>query len=351
MNKKEVLEIKKRFKKDETTISRVCGCYVNGEKSIVSTFNQNFLTLAEEDFFKYLDILKKSLSGNIGNNLFNIKLSDDVNKNGSNLHDLMALRDSDLKNDDILTSFYEKIIDNYAHSGNYLILLFVDNYDVIKKTSDNQKLDESEEVFKYIICAVCPVDLSKPALGYKEQENKITSRTRDWVVGMPESAFMFPAFNGRSTDLHAALFYSKKPTDIHTEFVTRLLSDSNVISLDRKHDNFVCGIQNAVKDEDTAEALLDIYSDISEKAAKNSMGLDDYTLSPDELKDVLVKHDIPSYAADEIIDVCVISSDAAVIKAVDVVDEKFLKKNELHLAYKKLLKENEQLKRELESLR
>lgn len=124
-----------------------------------------------------------------------------------------------------------------------------------------------------------------------------------------------------------------------------------MISLDRKHDNFVCGIQNAVKDEDTAEALLDIYSDISDKAAKNSMGLDDYTLSPDELKDVLVKHDIPSYAADEIIDVCVISSDAAVIKAVDVVDEKFLKKNELYLAYKKLLKENEQLKRELESLR
>ena len=66
---------------------------------------------------------------------------------------------------------------------------------------------------------------------------------------------------------------------------------------------------------------------------------------------MLVKHDIPSYAADEIIDVCVISSGAAVIKAVDVVDEKFLKKNELYLAYKKLLKENEQLKRELESLR
>jgi hypothetical protein len=219
MDKRGILELKKRFKKDATTVSRVCGCYVDADKNIVSTFNKNFLNLPDEDLFIYLDILKKSLGGKFGNNLFDIEFSTESEKHGGNQQILMAIRDSDLKNDDMLTSFYEHIIDVYYHVGNYLILLFIDNYDVMTKTSDNQKLGESEEVYKYIICSVCPVDLSKPALGYKEKENIIASRTRDWVVGSPESAFLFPAFNDRSTDIHSALFYTKKSADKHAEFI------------------------------------------------------------------------------------------------------------------------------------
>ncbi|KOF57622.1 hypothetical protein AGR56_15030 [Clostridium sp. DMHC 10] len=49
-----------------------------------------------------------------------------------------------------------------------------DAYDVMKKTTDNSKLDESEEVYEYILCAICPVSLAKPALGYLEDENRQT---------------------------------------------------------------------------------------------------------------------------------------------------------------------------------
>lgn len=347
MNKREILELKKRFKKDDTTVSRVCGCYVDGEKNIVSTFNENFLALTEEDFFKYLDILKKSLSGKLGNNLFNIELSSEIEKDSGHKRVLMALRDSNLKNDDMLMTFYEHIIDIYCHAGNYLILLFVDNYDVMKKTSDNQKLDESEEVFKYIICAICPVDLSKPALGYKEKENKISSRDRDWVVGAPESAFMYPAFNDRSTDIDGALFYTKKSTDIHYEFITDLLGDYKVISLDQKRDHFMQGVSSYIDDDVAGETLLDIYSEILDNAHKEEKDLDDYKLSTDELKKVLTHHNISGYDADSIIDVCRNDSDNDKIKAEDIVDDKFFKKNELYIAYKKLQAENEQLKEKL----
>lgn len=122
----------------------------------------------------------------------------------------MALRDSDLADEDMLTAYYEHVIDTYDHTGNYFIVLFLDNYDVMTKTEDKKNLDESEETFKYLICTVCPVDLSKAALGYNETMNQIKSRERDWVVGAPESAFMFPAFNDRSTDIHSALFIQRK---------------------------------------------------------------------------------------------------------------------------------------------
>ena len=74
----------------------------------------------------------------------------------------MAIKSSQLKNEEMLESFYDMVIENYEHTGNYLILLFHDVYDVMTKTTDNNKLDESEEIFEYIICSICPVALSKP---------------------------------------------------------------------------------------------------------------------------------------------------------------------------------------------
>lgn len=82
-----------------------------------------------------------------------------------------------------MDAFYDLVIDSYDYVGNYLILVFHDAYDVMTKTSDNNKLDESEEVYEYLLCAICPVNLTKPGLGYREDENRIGPRIRDWVVG------------------------------------------------------------------------------------------------------------------------------------------------------------------------
>ena len=94
----------------------------------------------------------------------------------------MKLKNSQLKDDLLLDDFYNSIINNYDYEGNFLILIFHDAYDIITKTKDNAKLDESEEVYEYILCAICPVELSKAGLRYFEEENSIKSRTRDWVV-------------------------------------------------------------------------------------------------------------------------------------------------------------------------
>ena len=350
MNKSEILEIKKRFKKDKTTISRVCGCYVDGEKNIISRHNNMFLNLNDEDFFKYLEIAKKSLSGKLGNNLYNIEFSREAEEKGGCQQNLMALRDSDLQNEDMLTAYYEKIIDIYCHTGNYLILLFLDNYDVISKTSDKMNLDESEEVFKYIICAICPVELSKAALGYKEDEHKITSRIRDWVVNAPETAFMFPAFNDRSTDIHSSLFYTKKTSDIHTEVIEELLGGQTVVSYDEKRETFQASIEKYnTCDLDLSDCLLNVYSDIKNKMQESGCNSDEYKLSDAELKKTLVDCNIVSDDADKIVEEYKKLCDINEIVAADIVDDKVLKKNELYIAYKELLAENEKLREQLAS--
>lgn len=218
MNKKDILELKRRLKKGECTFTKMRGCYVDSHKEIIVNINETFLNLADDEFFKYLDIAKKVLSGTVGNNLLELGFEPGEELSGGKQNFLLGLRDSELKNDALADRLFELIIDNYDYGGNYLILLFNDAYDVIVKTNDNNKLDESEEVYKYIICAICPVELTKAALGYREDEHRIGSRIRDWVVSMPENGFVFPAFTDRSSDIHSLMFYTKTPKEPKTDF-------------------------------------------------------------------------------------------------------------------------------------
>ena len=69
MNKKDILEIKRRFRKEDATFSRLVGCYVDCNRNKICKFGSSFLNLEEEEFYKYLEIANKSLSGILGNNL------------------------------------------------------------------------------------------------------------------------------------------------------------------------------------------------------------------------------------------------------------------------------------------
>lgn len=265
MNKKDILEIKRRFKKEACTFTRMCGCYVDADHNKITKIGETFLNLEDEEFYKYLEIAKKVLSGTIGNNLLELEFPLAEETDGGRQQFLMGLRESKLKNDDLLDTFYDMIIDSYDYVGNYLILIFHDAYDVMTKTSDNGKLDESEEVYEYLLCAICPVNLTKPGLGYREDENRIGPRIRDWVVGAPDTGFVFPAFTDRSTDIHSVMFYTRDTKTPHAEFMEAGLGCGAKFTATEKKITF----QNMVKDvigEDDEECdamFLDIQGNLN----------------------------------------------------------------------------------------
>lgn len=263
MDNKDVLELKRRFKKEACTFTRMCGCYVSVDKEKITKISETFLNLEDEEFYKYLEIAKKTLSGKIGNNLVELNFPNEEEKAGGRQQFLMGLRDCKLKNDDLLDTFYDMVIDNYDRVGNYLILIFHDAYDVMTKTSDNSKLDESEEVYEYLLCAICPVELTKPALGYREAENRIGARIRDWVVGMPETGFVFPAFTERSTDIHSVMFYTKNTVNPHVEFEESVLGCMEHMTSDQKKVEFAQIVKDVVGDDDDEETIQ-IYNEVQD---------------------------------------------------------------------------------------
>ena len=283
MNKKEVLELKRRFKKEAATFTRVCGCYVDGNHNKVCKFGNTFLNLEEDEFYKYLEIANKALSGTIGNNLLELKFPIEEEEVGGRQHILMALRASKLEDENLLDTFYDLVIDTYDHAGNYLIVLFHDAYDVMSRTSDNNNLDESEEVYEYLICAICPVDLSKPGLGFLEDEHRIGPRVRDWVVGAVDTAFLFPAFNDRSTDIHSTLFYTKNTKEPHSEFMANGLGCGIERTATEQKMAFHSIVRNVLgaEDEHTDDVLLDLQQNLSDM-------IDEYAETHDDDEDVFL---------------------------------------------------------------
>lgn len=283
MNKKEVLELKRRFKKEAATFTRVCGCYVDGNHNKVCKFGNTFLNLEEDEFYKYLEIANKALSGTIGNNLLELKFPIEEEEVGGRQHILMALRASKLEDENLLDTFYDLVIDTYDHAGNYLIVLFHDAYDVMSRTSDNNNLDESEEVYEYLICAICPVDLSKPGLGFLEEEHRIGPRVRDWVVGAVDTAFLFPAFNDRSTDIHSTLFYTKNTKEPHSEFMANGLGCGIERTVTEQKMAFHSIVRNVLgaEDEHTDDVLLDLQQNLSDM-------IDEYAETHDDDEDVFL---------------------------------------------------------------
>ena len=294
MTKKDILELKRRLSKNGCTFTRVCGCYVDADHNKVTKISETFLNLEDEEFYKYLDIAKKVFSGTIGNNILELDFPLSEEAAGGRQQFLMGLRESRLKSEELMDAFYDHVIENYDYVGNYLILIFHDAYDVITKTSDNNKLDESEEVYEYLLCAICPVNLTKPGLGYLADGNRIGPRVRDWVVGVPDTGFVFPAFTNRSSDIHSVMFYTRDTKTPHSEFMENGLGCNPRLTATEKKLTFQEIVRDVIgEDDDESDALyMDIHENIYDRIdvpAEENVEPIPVIMTPDTIQEVLTE--------------------------------------------------------------
>jgi len=290
MIKQEISEIKKLFTERNCSITRICGCYVDGEKNKKTELKQAFLALPEEEMFKYFEILHKSLSGTIGKNLLNLEFPLESESEGGTQEFLLRLRDSKLRDDALLEQFYDRIIESYEYVGNYLILLIHDAYDVPGRTKDGAEMeDASDEVYEYILACICPVDLSKTGLSYNAEENTFQNRLRDWVVGMPDTAFLFPAFNDRSADIHSTLYYSKNAADLKDDFIDKVLGCSIPLPADCQKEAFQALVEEVLGDNCSVEAIKNIHEELTEIVQEHKEAPDPVVLDKNKVETIFAK--------------------------------------------------------------
>lgn len=288
MNKKEVSEIKKLYTPANCAISRICGCYVDADKNKRTELKEAFLSLPEEEAFKYFTIFKGGLAGTIGKNLVNMEFPLHTEEEGGTQNFLLKLKDSQLKDDALIEEFYDKVIENYEYGENYYIILIHCAYDIPAKSTDGSEMfDASDYVYEFIQCTICPVKLSKAGLCYNSEANVIENRNRDWIVEAPETGFLFPAFNDRNTDIHSLLYYSKNPEQMPEQLINEVLGCELPMTAKSQKETFQAIVEETLGDNCDFETVMSIHENLNELLEETKDEPAPLTLDKNQVKRIL----------------------------------------------------------------
>lgn len=264
MTEKEIREIRRRFRQNKSNIVSIRGCIVDNEKNIKSYIYQSMINSISDDCDKLLSVMKKVLSGGLGTNLVDLeyKASEIIESEEHQL--LMKLRDSSLKDDDLLNSFYSKIIESVHFDGSYAILFASDNYDVFSYTESGDREEDSSSVFSYIVCAVCPIKQSKSGLYFSDFDNSFRSVEERMILGNPELGFMFPSFDDRSSNIYKAQLYTKNVADIHPQFIKNIFNVEIPMASTEQKDNFENCLTETLAEECNFNVVRAVHDQVTE---------------------------------------------------------------------------------------
>ena len=202
INREDMLELTRRMTPSRTSFTRVAGGYMEPDGEIDESFNVNFLNLSAAEKEKNLAIAKAVPFAATNVNLRSYAFGDGAEQRKMRQL-LYGMRECGLKNDALMETFYEIVGEQYQAMGDYAVYVFHDRYDIPAKGKDHVRQGESEEMFEYLICAICPV-------------------SGDYEPGEPECGFLFPAFMDGAAALNYVDVYQKDQAHPHTELLKML---------------------------------------------------------------------------------------------------------------------------------
>ena len=159
--------------------------------------------------------------------------------------------------------------------GNYVILLISDTYDIPFKTSDESSRGlDSTEVFSYILGAVCPVKESKSELGYVAEEKEFHTVITPQIIANPETGFMFPAFDDRSTNIYNALFYLKNTAIVQDKLIDVLFKTEPPMSVPEQKETFTNALTETLENCCSFDVVQSMHEQIRERITQHKESKD-----------------------------------------------------------------------------
>ena len=301
MNEKEIAEIRRRFNPQKTNITSAHGCCVNEKREITAEFSQTLANLTPDETEGLLTLLKKLLSGSADRNLLDIEFSNEQVLGGAEHKRLLKLRDSSLNDEIALKELFADIISSVKTEGSFLILAAADSYDVFTYTEDGKKSEDSTELFKYFVCGVFPMKLTKPQLSFAAFDSTFKNIAANSVICPPELGFMFPAFDDRAANIYNTVFYTKDSGADHSEIIGKLFAAKPPMPADSQRETFNTLLTDVTDGENNLEIIKNIRDEIGDilTERKERKEYEPLNFSRDDICDILRSADV----ADERIEV------------------------------------------------
>ena len=289
MNEREVAELRRRFRPDRNSFGKVKGCYVNEMGHIASRFEQSLAMMSQDETELLLGVLRKTLSGTLGKNLVNLSFETGAVAHGEEHKLLRTLRDSQLQDEGAVDAFFQKVSDSVQMEGGYLILLVCDTYDVPRRNRGEEPAEDSGEVYRYLLCSICPVAETKPALSYYPRENEFHNRQMNQLVSAPALGFLFPAFDDRAANLYGALCYTRDPAQGHEAFIQAVFQTQAPMPAAAQKENFQAALADCLEGDSSYEVVQAVHGQLREMIAlhKENKEREPLTLTQGQMTGVL----------------------------------------------------------------
>ena len=287
MNIKEVAEVRRHVRRDRSNMTAIYGCYVNDNKEIISEFRSSTGMMSENEGDKYFGLLRKTLSGTIGKHLIDIEFKTAQVVDSPEHKLLMGLRQCSLDDESLRMTFYKKVMESVSLNQRYLILLGCDTYDVpFKKDSSGA---DSNETYKFLLCAICPVKMTKATLHYVPEEKLFHDGGITNVVASPELGFLFPAFDNRATNIYNALYYTRSVKESHEAFVDSIFHTPIPKPAEAQKKSFEAILSNALAEECSMDVVQTVHEQLAQRIElhKESKVADPLLITKNDITDVL----------------------------------------------------------------
>ncbi len=327
MIQKEINELRRHLTPDRAAIGKIYGCFVNCVGEIIATVERSVALMPEDEVERFFALFKKVLSGGVGRSLTDIPFSHMQVENGEEHALLQKLRAGGAENEEIRTEFYKKIIASLSlKDTNYLILLATDTYDVPWRSKDGEEGEAvSDTVFRYLLCAVCPVAEGKTSLGYDLDEKTFHNCTSAQSVSAPEIGFLFPAFDGRTANIYSALYYARSLSDNHTEFIENFFHAEPPMAPGIQKDTFEGILTETLEKNCRLDVIQSVHEQIRERIRehKEERIPEPLELTPGQVGEILDRAEVPEEQIQKFKEKCAESFGAGVtLNPGNIVDTK-----------------------------
>lgn len=292
MNKKETAEIKKNFsdKSGFFIMEKVLTAFVDNEKNLRYSNISSCITMEADEHELYENILKKVLNTNVGKSFTEYEFPNEAYEEGKSQDILYKLLKSELKDEEASDNFLNHITNNISYTGAFAVITAYCTYTVRKKDKlDELSGDNADEVYRYILTAICPVEVSDTGFVFDSFNNEIIHKidTELFISKAPSDGFLYPVFSNRSSDVNHVMYYSKKAGSPNISIIENVLGCNFVMSADNEKASFQNILKTVAGDELDYTLINTVNEKIKETVEQNKDDTDTYTIDSDKIHDIL----------------------------------------------------------------
>ena len=297
MNKKETSEIKKNFsdKSGFFVMERILTGFVDAEKNLRYHNVSSCLTMPVEEHDVYDETLKKVLNTNVGKSFVEYEFPNEAYEEGKPQEMLYSLLRSELKDEVMCENFLVHIANNIAYTGPFAVITAYCCYTIRKKDKNDEFAEGEDEIYRYLLTAICPVNTSSDGFVFDSFNNEITKKLNTELIisKAPSDGFLYPVFSNRSSDINHVMYYAKSANKPNVSVIEDVLGCNFVMSAENEKANFQSILKNVVGDDLDYMVIKTVNEKIQEVVEDNKEETDKVVIDDLKLKDILTDIGVP----------------------------------------------------------